>query len=729
MIKKTDHPSKPVSFPSSNSFQRRRTIVPSTKLNNVDVNSRTNGLTVTSLMYDSSSKKMVTWKDTVRRTAPDEVEDKMGDEKSSVSNCYVKEGNAKSTKTSELTCRATQSEKLRKRKDKIQCDKILSCNDVLHKDQPKKIPLSKYSFKSRLNATGHPVKRDVDVISLDSNTTITVKSSGTDLEDSNVDVDNSSSCNSVANSFRKLKIDIEHDLKSEASSVLRSAMTENLESDSLVEISLTDVKCEDEGARTTESDFDCPQNAHKEMSKWFDQYVKESEGENCTDNTECEKSGEEIETLDKVESFANHSAEEKEPNENLVLLFKSHTDLDLTKRTSNFGLTGQRSEGRLEEDPSEETFVTNCDLDSVQLSCRRPSHFSLKKSSSDICLGLGGVHSNAGCSSRNTLVSIYRNKNREAWDEESLTDNRKAVSSLPNIPINDSTYKNETDQEIKSASFSKTKISKQNELLRRKILEVAAKEFVKDCRGESADQKVHQREGSNSEDTFLKFIEEEYTVPKKRRKVDNTYSRKKRQKIFRFSVLQNFDLATFKALTVSGDGNVLEYRNDFHENGAVKAKDEDSCSEASSLSSVRSDGTLCGSSTTARDYSPRIFAILDNVLNGGRGRPVDDKSLVVMTSSDCRRLIDLDREKLPELQRHLKKIKKQGKRYPGALRLPAIENREGVSREDKEIQVDGVLSLPKIMDKKLSRRDNVKKLEVDVRRDIGAVYLEYDGER
>lgn len=692
-------------------------------------------------MYDSSSKKMVTWKDTVRKTIGDEVVDGMGDEKASTS-----KGKAlKAIKAPELTCKATQSEKFRKEKNKIQCEKILSCNDVLHKDQPKKIPLSKYSFKSKLNSTGDSVtciavgRKTDEVTSLESNTTITAKSSSIDLDDLNIDIDKRSSCNSVANAFEKLKINSEHDLKSEemqgSSLSDQNITTEILESDSLVDIPLIDIKSGEglnESVLPARSEFERLENAHKEMSKWFDGYVKESPSGSCIDDTEPEKYEEEIETCDKQGDLTSNSLEtdvtvplieeEEETYENFVLLFKSTTDLDLVKGTSDFTLTRKKSDGHLRKDISEETFATTCELDSTQSSCRRQSHFSLKKSMSDLCLG--SVQSNYGLSSKNTLVSIYWNKNREASDEESLVGNRKLVSSLPNIPIHGLVYKNEAEQETSCASVIKSKIFKQNEQLRRKILEIAAGEFVKDCHEASAKETVPQE--SSSEDPLLKFLEEEYTVPKKRRKVDSTCAKKKRQKVFRFSAGQNFDLDKFRALTISGNANTLEY--DFQENDTksiVKAKREDGSGE---ISSVRSDSTLCGSSS-AVDYSPRIFAILDNVLNGDRHR-ADDKSLIVMTPSDCRRLIDLDGGKLPELQRRLKKIKRrQLRRRPDCLKLPAIGNRERIIREDKEIQVDEVLSLPKIVDKKLRRRDTVKKLEVDVRMDVGDVYLEYDSER
>ncbi|KAJ8915144.1 hypothetical protein NQ315_000396 [Exocentrus adspersus] len=660
--------------------QKKRTTLPFTRLNNVKVNNQIDALTVASLRYDVATKKMVTWRDTVKNTAEFETNQE-----------------AVAVKTLNVTSKSSQSVKVRQKQTKIECDKILSCNDVLYKDPPTKIPLSKYSFKNKLNLMEAEDKatscRKVnESTSMESTTTVTVESSSTDMDDSNIDAGKRSSCNSVADAFEKLQISSQQDfIKSHETKVMA---LEDLESDSLIDLSSCAEKqydCLDQNVLATKSML----NTRNGMSDWFDGYMKKAQSVDCIDGAGLENVTTD-DTCFSLESATKIYLEDDDDIKvnDMVLLFKSSTNLDLTKDPSDFIFDEKKS---CLTKNYEETF----ELDSIEPG---PSHFSLKKSSSDIC-----VQNTVGLSGKNTLVSIYWNKNKETSDEESV-DVTKMFVSLPNICIKEVTFKEPSRE---GCLDRKTKVFHQNESLRRKILEIAAQEFIDEYHT-SDNKQVEDETSSVGEDPLLNFLEEEYTVPKKRRKVDNSFAKRKQGKVYRFSAATNFDLDKLKRLTKSEETNSLKYQD------AITY-------------TCRSDSTICDTSSTTsnfNDYSPRIFTILDNIMDNDQRR-VNDKNLLVMTPSDCRRLIHLDKEKLPELQRHLRKIKRRYAKHrigDGVVKLPAIENKQQVPGKDKEVQVEGALHLPRIVDRKLQRREYVRKLEVDIRKGVGDVYLEYDGE-
>lgn len=180
----------------------------------------------------------------------------------------------------------------------------------------------------------------------------------------------------------------------------------------------------------------------------------------------------------------------------------------------------------------------NYDSDSIELEISKSSssnHF-LKKSLSDIDIL---KFSN----SKNNLISLFSRHFKEYDDIESLNSKKNAVSSLPNIILHYDdeflTNKIENGEKIKYALNNldkndvidndndeteqildqKPTISK--EMLRRKILEIGAKEFLQDF-------PLH-----DGENFRVVVAVDDYSVPKKKRKLEECISSSKSQSLDR----------------------------------------------------------------------------------------------------------------------------------------------------------------------------------------------------
>ncbi|KAJ8943689.1 hypothetical protein NQ318_015178 [Aromia moschata] len=137
---------------------------------------------------------------------------------------------------------------------------------------------------------------------------------------------------------------------------------------------------------------------------------------------------------------------------------------------------------------------------------------------------------------------------------------------------------------------------------------------------------------------------------------------------------------------------------------------------------------MSSAQTTSTEYSPRVMTVLDQVLNNSNSDKGSSQALIVVTLSDCLKLVDLDKSKLPKIKRHLEKIKNRHRGLGDDVKLPAINIGK---KEDKDVQagfeVEENMYLPKITDK-IIRRGTLKKCSVDVKAAVKDVFLEYDSE-
>ncbi|XP_076271746.1 uncharacterized protein LOC143203455 isoform X2 [Rhynchophorus ferrugineus] len=603
---------------SLKSLSSKRSQVSLTKLNNTNINEKVHGLTVSPLNYGQLNKRMVTWKDSVMTCNEGNLigqQNNSTSEETDIFKALKSEFQGDKSPSNKFQQKLSKSETTFKKP--IATYKIISSSDVLHKQKELKIPtkkiyksISKVFKKSQQNRINEDKSRSNEEISE------STKENLIDETDFSRDIKSDEKINA--------EFDINH---ATSSSVIKS---EELAEKNDQHYSLCEQSCDKlklgESYETIDNWFEHSFSIKEENS------ISEIKGNDNEDICKLDetKTPQEVSETDSLEdSSIKNSMKSLSDNinqdNNVVCLFKSSDNSDFMKTESLNTLTLQTSWNTFESSDTKPDQKSSQDTIADSTGDTRSLVFSLKKSLSDINVS-------TGCALKKSFVSLFTGR-RTLNDSDSVDFRRtfqdiRSSCSAPNIYIRE--YKRKVDNNVNWDNVKKKE--------RLEILRIAAERFIEDSK----------RKYSGITENFDNIPDEEYTVPKKKRRV-----------------------------YLSDDTITSSYNNE-----PYKTESNTSITK-----------TRCSTSSNASGITPRTFHLVKKVVIGKQLKEkAREDILLAMTLSECEKLLKTDASCLEKVKNKLNKDRSR-------IHLPLLfgDIREKPRSTDKQVQAKlENVSLPKL---------------------------------